>query len=156
MKRHMASRLKAKGIKRKKPIKALHNRAKEAFNRWVRHRDVPGFPPCDGITNTCVCCKKRVPMNKINAGHFYHGKNWMSAMHELNVWPSCIVCNFYLSGNLIEYSEFLRKAFGVEIIDQLRELRHTPWKPSRDDLERTIGEYEDKLAGVKITLKGIE
>lgn len=62
-----------------------------------------------------------------------------------NVWCQCVTCNKYKRGNLIEYSEFLRRTYGPEIIDTLRELRHTPWKPTRSDLEQIIETYTLKL-----------
>lgn len=127
--------------KKLRKLKNIWDDAKTAFNKWVRFRNVPGQDPCDGLTNICVTCKKRVVMEKLNAGHFFHGRHWMSAMDERNVWPQCRPCNLYLSANLIEYSEFLRKLYGSEIIDVLRELRHTPWKPSREDLQAIITKY---------------
>ena len=131
--------------KKLRKISSLWNEAKAAFNKHIRERDVPGFHPFDGKTNTCVTCKERLPMKKLNAGHFFHGKCWMSAMDERNVWPQCITCNKYKHGNLIEYSEFLRDLYGDEIIDILRELRHIPWKPKRQNLLDIIKKYSEAL-----------
>lgn len=127
---------------RKISRKGLWKKAKETFNKWVRRRNVPGCEPFDGYTNTCITCKKRIPVGGLNAGHFYHGKQWQSAMDERNVWPQCVPCNKYKHGNLIEYSEFLRTELDIDIIDTLRELRHQGWKPSREELEDIIRRYE--------------
>lgn len=67
-------------------------------------------------------------------------------MDDRNIWRQCTVCNRHKHGNLIEYSEFLRKKYGAEIIDTLRELRHTPWKPTRDELMEKYEYYKQKLS----------
>lgn len=121
---------------RKISRKGLFKKAWKVFSEWVRQRGADK----DGI-NTCVTCGKRDHWKNMHASHFYHGKGWLSYMEEKNVWACCVKCNTYLGGNLIEYSEFLRKKYGNEIVDTLRELRHTPWKPSREDLQDIIKRY---------------
>jgi len=121
---------------RKISKKGLRKKAWEVFSLWIRKRDSAG------IANKCVTCNKWEELKNLHAGHFFHGKHWLSAMDERNVWPQCAKCNTYLGGNLIEYSEFLRKKYGNDIIDTLRELRHTSWNPSRDDLLAIIERYK--------------
>lgn len=123
-------------------IKRLHGKAWGVFSEWVRRRNEK-----NGLSE-CVSCKKKENWKTLNAGHFYHGKHWLSGMDERNVWPQCRQCNMYKSGNLIEYSEFLRKEYGPEIIDVLRELRHTSWKPTRQELEEIIAKYQSLLDGI--------
>lgn len=122
---------------RKISRKGLMNKAWTVFSEFVRKRGMDA----NGI-NVCVTCGKRDHWKNLHAGHFYHGKGWLSYMDECNVHPQCNKCNTYLGGNLIEYSEFVRKIYGNDIIDILRELRHTPWKPSRSDLEAIIEKYK--------------
>ena len=130
-----------RGYMKKPTTKRLRVKAWGLFSEWVRRRDADS----NGY-NRCVACGKREHWKDLHAGHFYHGKNWMSAMDERNVFPECNKCNTYLGGNLIEYSEFLRKKFGPDIIDTLRELRHQGWKPNRLELEELIERYRQKLS----------
>ena len=131
-------------MKKLRKMKSLRNEATQVFNEYIRRRDADK----NGV-NTCVTCGKREHYSNMNASHFYHGKNWQSALDERNVFPACRGCNLYKHGNLIEYGEFLRKKFGSEIIDILRELRHQGWKPSRQELEDIIETYKKKLEGLK-------
>ena len=124
-------------MKKKPPISRLKRKAWGAFSEWIRKRgmDDKGF-------NSCVTCGKRDFWKNFHAGHFYHGKNSMSAMDERNVWCQCPKCNTYLHGNLIEYSEFLRGKYGEGIIEILRELKHQIFKPTRQELEDLIERYK--------------
>ncbi len=65
----------------------------------------------------------------------------MTFMDERNVHPQCISCNLYKSGNLIEYSIFMKEKYGWEVVDELRALSKQIWKPTRDDLEAIINKY---------------
>lgn len=119
------------------PLPRLKRKAWKTFSLWVRNRGADR----DGY-NHCVTCDFEFPIKELNAGHFIHGHTKATFMVEENVHPQCVKCNHFLSGNLLEYTEFMRKKYGQDTIDHLRELRHQIWKPSRTDLEAIIEKYK--------------
>ena len=51
-------------------------------------------------------------------------------------------CNYFLSGNLLEYHEFMLKTYGQEKINELKRLSKQVWKPTREELEQLIAKYK--------------
>lgn len=124
---------------RKLSTKGLRRKAWVTFSDWIRQRGKD-----ENEQNVCISCGKKDFWRNLHAGHFFHGKHYESFFDERNVWPQCPKCNTYLSGNLIEYSEFLRDKFGPDIIETLRELKNKPTKLSRSDYEAIIEKYKGK------------
>jgi hypothetical protein len=93
----------------------------------------------------CITCGKQNHWKEFHAGHFIHGHSKATFLLEENVHPQCVRCNHFLSGNLIEYTEFMRKTYGQDTIDHLRELSHQIWKPSRMELEELIEKYKGEI-----------
>lgn len=121
---------------RKISAKGLKKKAWKVFSLWVRKRN------CDPMGySMCVTCGAVALPKDLNAGHFIHGHSKITFMDDRNVHPQCIRCNMYLSGNLIEYAAYMKKTYGWETVDALRELSHQIWKPTRDDLEAIIKKY---------------
>lgn len=129
-------------MKKKPSISRLKKKLWEIFSKWVRLRDADIY----GIVG-CVTCGKRDLWVEMQAGHFIHGHSKVTFLDERNVHPQCVKCNHYLSGNLIEYSEFMRRTYGQDTIDALREIRHQIWKPSRQELEELIEHYKGLIHG---------
>lgn len=128
---------------RKISTKGLRKKAWDLFSIWVRQRKVDDDVMPEGA-NKCVTCGVIENWKYgLQAGHYIHGKNWMSGMDERNVWPQCVKCNKYLSGNAIPYSQFLLKKYGINIIETLQELRCQGWKPSRQELEDIVKRYSN-------------
>jgi len=104
-------RLKRTPLKRKSknPRKTARDKAWKYFSKWIRLRDP-----------RCVTCG--APTTQ--AGHFIHGvtDTWLN-FDERNINGQCAHCNLYLSGNLIEYTEYIRSKYGQEALDELRKLR---------------------------------
>lgn len=94
--------------------KELKSKAVRIFNSWVRNRD-------KGLG--CISCGS---LNQIQAGHFYSaGKHDSMRFEEDNVNSQCKHCNYFMSGNLLNYRKNLIKKIGserVERLDMLAEL----------------------------------
>lgn len=128
---------------RKISTRNLKKKAWVVFARWIRTKgmNTSGYV-------ICVTCGVSGLPGSMNAGHFIHGHSKMTFLDERNVHVQCIRCNLYLSGNLIEYSNFMKTKYGWDVVDILRELSHKIWKPSRTELEDIITIYENKLSGI--------
>jgi hypothetical protein len=109
--------------------------AQQVFNKWINLRD-KGLP--------CISCDK--PINgRVNASHFYNANNHHNLrFDEDNVHSSCINCNQFLSGNLLEYRTRLCSKIGQERFNKLEEKRHVTKKWSKDELELLIKKYKQK------------
>jgi len=110
--------------------------AQQVFNAYINKRD-SGKP--------CISCGKKIT-GRVNASHYYNANNhWNVRFDENNVHSSCITCNQYLSGNLIEYGVRLEKLIGPEEFAILREDAYKLRKFSIDELKGIIAEYKRKL-----------
>jgi hypothetical protein len=110
--------------------------AQQVFNAYINKRD-SGKP--------CISCGKKIT-GRVNASHYYNANNhWNVRFDENNVHSSCITCNQYLSGNLIEYGVRLEKLIGPEEFAILREDAYKLRKFSIDELKGIIAEFKRKL-----------
>lgn len=77
--------------------------AQKYFNRFIRERDKG---------EQCISCDS---YNTSQASHFYSAGHYNSLrFNEDNVHLSCLRCNYFLAGNLIEYRKKLEKKIGSE------------------------------------------
>jgi len=88
--------------------KELKKKAVLIFNTWIRKRD-------DGLG--CISCGS---LNQIQAGHFYSaGKHDSMRFEEDNVNSQCKHCNYFMSGNLLNYRKNLINKIGLERVERL-------------------------------------
>lgn len=88
---------------KKKSTATLKRIAITRFNKWIRKRD-EGEP--------CISCGSS---NTSEASHFYSAGHYNHMRFlEDNVHLSCRRCNYFLSGNLLEYRKRLEPKIGVE------------------------------------------
>jgi hypothetical protein len=110
-------------------------KAQKAFNAFIRFRDAE---------KPCVACGKY----KIeHASHFYSvGSFSHLRFNEDNVHGSCMRCNYFLSGNLIEYRKSLEKRIGkerLELLDYESKRKIKKW--AIYELEEIISTYKSKV-----------
>lgn len=113
--------------------------AQQVFNKWVnlRDKDLP-----------CVSCGK-VINGRVNASHFYNANNHHNLrFNEDNVHSSCITCNQFLSGNLLEYRMRLIEKIGQERFNYLEENRSVVRKWTKDELKELITLYKKKIKDI--------
>lgn len=110
--------------------------AQQVFNKWINLRD-KGLP--------CISCDK--PINgRINASHYFNANNhWNVRFNEFNVHSSCITCNQYLSGNLIEYRSRLINKIGIEQLTLLELEANKTRKFTIEELKQIINTYKLKI-----------
>jgi len=86
---------------KKYSIPQLKKKAQVFFNAWIRKRDQ---------SEQCISCDS---YKLHSASHFYSAGHYNSLrFNEDNVHASCHRCNYFLSGNLIEYRKKLIKRIG--------------------------------------------
>lgn len=126
--------------KEKKPtnnIKILKKDVWDLFSEWVRRSEAndQGFVQC-------VTCKKWLPWQDAQAGHYLHGTLFL--IPEL-VHPQCPQCNGFLHGNLVPYKEFMLEKYGQKTLDKLEYLAKRPHDYTVFELQQFKKLYQGKL-----------
>jgi len=106
--------------------------AQQAFNAWIRQRD---------IDDPCISCQ-RYHTGQYHAGHYRTTKAAPELrFHEANVHKQCSVCNNHLSGNILEYRINLIKKLGIDSVTWI-EGSHEPAKYTIEDLKFIKRKYQ--------------
>ena len=132
--------IEAKTIKKynKRSVPWLLKRCQFWFNKYIRMRD-EGKP--------CISCNS---FNTEHASHFYNVGHYPTMRYnEDNVHKSCMRCNRYLRGNLLEYRVKLLKRIGADRVAKLEMLsawdkRQTNHKWNRFELIEILETYKTK------------
>lgn len=129
--------MKTKKTKRKLPsIKSLKNKAWKLMSEHVRKNRVSVHILGNGHCE-CVTCGCRKPYKEMHAGHFIHAsKGSLVSYDDRNIHPQCVKCNTYQGGNLIEYTLYMQKTYGNEVIEELKQLKNTIMR--RADFDEVI------------------
>ena len=110
--------------------------AQQVFNKYINLRD-SGLP--------CISCGKQI-VGRVNASHYFNANNhWNVRFNEFNVHSSCITCNQYLSGNLIEYRKRLINKIGIEQLTLLELEANKTRKFTIEELKEIINKYKLKI-----------
>ena len=110
------------------------------FNSYINKRDA-GKP--------CISCGKQIT-GRVNASHYYNANNhWNVRFDERNVHSSCITCNQYLSGNLIEYRFRLIDKIGTILVDELDAEARKTRKYTIEELKEIIAIYKEKIKNIE-------
>jgi hypothetical protein len=113
----------------------------QVFNKYINLRD-KGLP--------CISCDKLIT-GRVNASHYFNANNhWNVRFNEFNVHSSCITCNQYLSGNLIEYRSRLINKIGIEQLTLLEAEANKTRKFTIDELKEIINTYKKKIKNFDI------
>ncbi|NWD29927.1 recombination protein NinG [Pseudomonas reactans] len=130
---------------RKEKLKTRADHAKDtqqAFNEWVRLRDVD-LP--------CVSCGRHHD-GQYHAGHYRTvAANPAIRFEPLNVHKQCAPCNNHKSGDIVNYRIELVKRIGTEAVEWL-EGPHEPKRYTVEQLKAMTAEYRAKTRELK---KGI-
>jgi hypothetical protein len=110
--------------------------AQQVFNKYINARD---------RGKNCISCFKPIK-GRVNASHYYNANNHYSLrFDEDNVHSSCITCNQFLSGNLIQYRKGLLERIGEAKISRLDELSNVTRKFTKEELKELIIEYKERI-----------
>jgi hypothetical protein len=115
--------------------------AQQVFNKWINLRD-KGLP--------CISCDKPIT-GRVNASHFWNANNHYNVrFNEDNVHSSCITCNQFLSGNLLEYRTRLISKIGEQRFNILEAESKKTRKFTIDELKEIINIYKKKIKQIEL------
>jgi hypothetical protein len=123
-------------------------KVQEVFNKYIRYRDA-GSGECK-----CISCDSIVQLKGCHASHYFSAGHYKSLrFNEDNCHVSCIKCNTFLHGNLIQYRKGLIEKIGQERYDKLEFLaaagKRSTWKPMAFELQIIHDEFKAKLKALK-------
>ena len=95
----------------KRSVAWLLKRTQFHFNKFIRERDK---------VKCCISCNS---WNTAHASHFYNVGHYPTMrFKEDNCHASCMRCNTYLRGNLLEYRKRLLERIGADRVSHLEML----------------------------------
>lgn len=125
-------------MRRLRSIPALKREAWQTLSKYVRKRD-----------KKCITCGGTPD----HAGHFQYNSERKKDLggnelwyDERNIHAQCVGCNNYKSGNLVPYTIFMERTYGVGIVQELYTLWRTPKKWTREQVQEVIDYYKARLA----------
>jgi hypothetical protein len=96
----------------------------------------------DGVTIKCIACGKIETLDRSNVSH-YISRRYMATRFDLhNVHLSCVACNKWKSGNLIQYRKALVEKYGEKEVNRLESIYKQPAGYSAFDLGLMYEEYK--------------
>lgn len=130
-----------KKVTRRTP-KTLKRLTWEALSRFVRARDPQ-----------CICCGAPTT----DAGHFQYNteRNQSYGGNALwydlrNIHGQCAKCNRYAAGNLVPYTIYLQKKYGIGIVNELYQLWRTPKKWTHEEIETKRHTFDEAFRTVAL------
>lgn len=108
------------------------------FSKKVRYIDTEGDH--GHWYNRCCTCGKTYPVKKLQAGHYWGRANMATRYNLWNVHPQCVGCNIFKEGNKPEYTLYLIRKYGEDILLTLESLKNCYVKLTEKDFELIIKE----------------
>ena len=113
--------------------------AQQVVNKYINLRD-KGLP--------CISCDKIIT-GRVNASHFWNANNHYNVrFNEDNIHSSCINCNQFMSGNLLEYRKRLILKIGIERFNNLEIESKKTRKFTIVELKEIIKTYKEKIKNI--------
>ena len=147
-----------KRAKAYRPVSYLHKFAAPKLQKAIRLEASDGqghiamkdgkpqrltFPKGYCACVTCGCCGH---WKYMNAGHFLATRRPSIVLDERGIHPQCVACNMTLSGNPDMYHKFMVHCYGLDVIDDLQDLRDNVSKHwTIEELVRLRMEYDRRI-----------
>lgn len=126
-----------------KSLSTLEGEAKKEFQLWVRMRDAE---------QNCISCGVKVSGG--DGSHYFDCNKYSGLIfYPHNCHKSCLQCNRFKHGNLLEYRKGLIKRYGLTFVENLEALgdANRVRKYTRDELIEIKKFYQAKIKGKDYT-----
>lgn len=123
---------------KKTSVATLKKVLDQVFSQYIRQRD-------KGI---CVTCGKRDDWRNMQNGHYVSRQFNATRYDERNCNCQCPACNVFKSGNMDEYTLFIIRKYGVEMPEELNQLKNTVKQFTSQELQDMINHYKEKITNV--------
>lgn len=119
----------------------------KVFSEYIRTRD---SIKTTGSPRFCICvtCGKLVENGTkfLNAGHYLSGRTGKNLFDERGVHGQCVGCNCFGNGKPQEYTEFMLREYGADVVAELSSQKWRSYKYSVAEMEEMISIYQEKTA----------
>lgn len=137
--------MKKSKLPKEKKLSYYSKRAWKAFSEYIRRRD----SNANGYAKCCTC-ELVDEWKYLQAGHFVPGRNNSIIFDERNCHAQCVGCNYFgknsrSSGN---YFEFMKKNYGLEVIDELNIQSNREVIYKKYDYQEIEEKYKQKIEGL--------
>ena len=128
-------------IEKKKILEKLETHSdwlkklQKVFNAYIRHRDKD---------KPCISCDT-IKSDAWHASHYYPTTKSFLRFNEDNVHKSCVKCNVFLHGNLVQYRERLIEKIGIERVMILDETKNNKLDLTIPEIKDLIELYKQKI-----------
>ena len=118
----------------------------EIFSKYIRlkYSDRNGYV-------SCFTCGKLFHWKKLQNGHYISRNHLATRFDENNCRPQCWGCNGYGRGRPLEFEEGLKRQLGSEVVETMKQNRHSVNKLTEawydlkiEQYKRLIKEMDDK------------
>jgi len=120
------------------------------FSNYIRTRDADwrGYAKC-------ISCSTVKQWKEFDCGHYIpKGSDYALKFDEINNNAQCRACNYFKSGNLIEYRKGLVSKCGEKMVKKLElshEFKTTKKKLNQFEINVMYKDYQDKLKRLELT-----
>jgi hypothetical protein len=118
----------------------LEKKLDKVFSEYVRRKDAD-----EGGTVRCVTCPKLMHWKESDCGHFVKRQHRSVRWDTRNVGTQCTRCNHFMGGVQDQFAQHIIAEHGVQVFDELLQLKHLTVKWTRIDLEEKINFYKAKI-----------
>lgn len=126
-------------MKKKLTVSKAKQKAWKAFSLYIRTRD------SNNGQVVCFTCDFVFPLKETQASHFVPGRHNAVLFDERNCHAACYRCNVLLSGNLINYYPKMVAKYGLDTIEELKDLDRQTKQFKVFELVEIEQEYTQKL-----------
>lgn len=95
-----------------------------------------------GLSEYCYTCDRQ--FEELQNGHFMSRRFIRTRWDNTNCHPQCNECNVEKGGNLIVYEQRLRREYGDEAIDNLKQLARSGNKFTLAEIQEVIDQYSQE------------
>jgi hypothetical protein len=115
---------------------SLIKKVDRLFSRYVRQKHAN-----EGGWVECCTCKKAMPWEDSQCGHWIKRGHHATRWDFRNVAPQCPGCNMYLSGAMDEFAAYICRTHGEDVMHELIRLKHTAKRWTIAELRELVEEY---------------
>ena len=128
---------------RKRDKRSLIKQLDKIFSQYIRWK----YADSEGLVS-CYTCEQVLPVKSIQNGHFISRKHYATRWDEDNCRPQCPGCNVFRYGEQYQFGKNLEEELGEEAVEEMRQRARGTSGFEREDYERMIAEYKEKLEEV--------
>jgi hypothetical protein len=124
---------------KKQTVSSLKKKLDKVFSEWIRNK----YANSDGYVICCTCGVRKY-WKEMQNSHYISRSHNSTRYLEKNCHPACVGCNIFKSGNIPEYTLFLQKKYGNDIIKELVKESRKIKQFTCKELQEKIEEYKTK------------